>query len=141
MNKNKLKQFVNALDALSDDVKDMGVEMGSINEPLCGTPGCHAGLLSIVAKDLPELQDIYNYNNDYRIYEDEYYRWADTLAEFLGFVEMRYLTDWARDNPKLWGNKFGQDMFSFWRAFTNSQFKKLTHRDIINHWKQVLKNI
>jgi hypothetical protein len=54
---------------------------------------------------------------------------------------MRYLTDWARDNPKLWGNKFGQDMFSFWRAFTNSQFKKLTHRDIINHWKQVLKNI
>jgi hypothetical protein len=141
MNKNKLKQFVSALDELSDDVKDMGVEMGSINEPLCGTPGCHAGLISIVAKDLPELQDIYN--DDYRTYDDDYKYsiWADTLAEFLGFVDMRCLIDWARDNPKLWGNKFGQDMFSFWRAFTNSQFKILTHRDIINHWKQVLKDI
>jgi hypothetical protein len=27
MNKNKLKQFVNALDELSDDVKDWDVEM------------------------------------------------------------------------------------------------------------------
>jgi hypothetical protein len=28
-------------------------------KPTCGTPGCHAGLISIVAKDLPELQEIY----------------------------------------------------------------------------------
>jgi hypothetical protein len=46
MNKNKLKQFVNALDMLSDDVKDWDVEMESTKEPTCGTPGCHAGLIS-----------------------------------------------------------------------------------------------
>ncbi|CAC9641860.1 hypothetical protein [uncultured Gammaproteobacteria bacterium] len=26
-------------------------------------------------------------------------------------------------------------------AFANGLYKKLTHRDIINHWEQVLKNI
>jgi hypothetical protein len=45
MNKDRLKEFVNALDALSDDVKDMDVEMGNTNKPTCETPGCHAGLI------------------------------------------------------------------------------------------------
>jgi hypothetical protein len=31
--------------------------MGSGRKPMCNTPGCHAGLISIVAKDLPELQE------------------------------------------------------------------------------------
>ncbi len=143
MNKDKLKELVKAFDVLSDDIKDMDVNRGSINEPLCGTPCCHAGLISIVAKDLPELQDIYNYNDDYRTYEDnyEYDIWADTLAEFLGFVDMCCLRDWVRDNPKLWGNKFGQDMFYYPSAFVGDSGKKLTHIDIINHWKQVLANI
>ncbi|CAC9628046.1 hypothetical protein, partial [uncultured Gammaproteobacteria bacterium] len=57
MNKDKLKQFVNALDTLSDDVKDWDVVMMSANKPACGTPGCHAGLISIVAKYLPELEE------------------------------------------------------------------------------------
>ncbi|CAC9628601.1 hypothetical protein, partial [uncultured Gammaproteobacteria bacterium] len=46
MNKNKLKELVNALDELSDDVKDWDVVMMSANKPACGTPGCHAGLIS-----------------------------------------------------------------------------------------------
>ncbi len=57
MNKNKLKELVNALDSLSDEVKDWGVTMSSEEKPMCDTPGCHAGLISIVAKDLPELQE------------------------------------------------------------------------------------
>jgi hypothetical protein len=59
MNKNKLKQFVSALGELSDDVKDWGVIMMSTDKPACGTPGCHAGLISIVAQDFPELQEIH----------------------------------------------------------------------------------
>jgi hypothetical protein len=62
MNKDRLKEFVNALDALSDDVKDWGVAMISTNKPTCGTPGCHAGLISIVAKDLPEMKDTFAFN-------------------------------------------------------------------------------
>ena len=146
MNKNKLKQFVNALDALSDDVKDWEVNMGSGRKPMCDTPGCHAGLISIVAKDLPELQEIY----ENHIYFSEgcenerdyhYSLWADTLAEFLGFVDKRDLRAWAKDNPKLWGNKEGYNMFCSFFAFTYDLNKEITHIDIINHWKQVLKNI
>ncbi len=144
MNKNKLKQFVNALDELSDEVKNMDVDMFAIEEPLCGTPGCHAGLISIVAKYLPELQEIYE-NHIYFMSETEifykYFVWADTLADFLGFEKMRDLEDWAKENPKIWGNIFGGNMFKLTMAFNNSQFKKLTHIDIINHWKQVLKKV
>nr|CAC9628078.1 hypothetical protein [uncultured Gammaproteobacteria bacterium]CAC9654907.1 hypothetical protein [uncultured Gammaproteobacteria bacterium] len=49
--------------------------------------------------------------------------------------------DWAVDNPKLWGNNRGDDMFCSRLAFTNDEYKQLTHIDIINHWKQVLKKV
>ena len=144
MNKNKLKQFVSALDSLSDYVKNMDVDMFAIEEPLCGTPGCHAGLISIVAQDLPELQEIYK-NHIYFMSETEifykYFVWADTLADFLGFEKMRDLEDWAKENPKIWGNDYGMNMFELTRAFTDDLPKQLTHRDLTNHWKQVLKNI
>jgi hypothetical protein len=145
MNKDRLKEFVNALDALSDDVKDMDVEMGSTSKPSCGTPGCHAGLISIVAKDLPKLQDIYEclYFLQWNIRGSryEYSIWADALAEFLGFSEEKDLECWAKDNPKIWGNKYGYDMFSARLAFTDDKSKEITHRYIIEHWKQVLVNI
>ncbi len=148
MNKDKLKQFVNALDTLSDDVKDWGVTMLSSNKPACGTPGCHAGLISIVAEVLPELQDIYNplylLESKYRGKRDNqymFYIWSTTLAIFLGFKSAQDLEIWAQDNPKFWGNKYGRDMFCGWRAFTDYEDKQLTHRYIIEHWKQVLANI
>jgi hypothetical protein len=148
MNKNKLKELVNALDALSDDVKDMGVAMMSASKPVCGTPGCHAGLISIVAENLPELQDIYNplYSLECESIgeRENHYMfsvWSSALAIFLGFKYDNELEVWARKNPKLWGNKRGDDMFCSRLAFTNDEDKILTHRDIINHWKQVLKNI
>ncbi|CAC9658227.1 hypothetical protein [uncultured Gammaproteobacteria bacterium] len=148
MNKNKLKELVNALDSLSDEVKDWDVDMNSEEKPMCDTPGCHAGLISIVAKDLPELQEFQGiyyqelqdvYNDDCRVYE--YITWHYALAEFLGFEDEQDLKYWAQYNPELWGNKYGYDMFVCQRAFTDDKDKKLTHRDIINHWKQVLVNI
>ena len=146
MNKDRLKEFVNALDALSDDVKNMDVNRNYYEEPKCGTSGSHPGLIYIVAEELPGLKYIYKryYFLGY-VYEDDFpwYSWASTLAYFLGFKDRVGLMDWARDNPKLWGNKYGDYMFSCegWQAFTNSRYKKLIHRDIIEHWKQVLKNI
>jgi hypothetical protein len=150
MNKDKLKELVNALDALSDDIKDWDIDMNNDEEPTCNTPGCHAGLISIVAKDLPELKDIYE-----RIilskWKDSRYRyevWSNALTVFLGFKNSRDLRFWAENNPKLWGNKYGGDMFVFdiafiddTKAYIDDLAKQLTHRDIINHWKQVLTNI
>jgi hypothetical protein len=57
--------LVNSLEALPEDVKNNRVIMGSMYEPTCGTPGCFAGLISIVANDIPELKQLYLPNNSY----------------------------------------------------------------------------
>ncbi|CAC9650400.1 hypothetical protein [uncultured Gammaproteobacteria bacterium] len=148
MNKNKLKQFVNALDELSDDVKDWDVLMMSANKPSCDTCGCHAGLISIVAENLPELQEIYEplYSLECESVGKKknhyiFSVWSSALAIFLGFKYDNELEVWAGDNPRLWGNNHGYDMFCSRLAFTSDKNKWLTHRDLINHWKQVLVNI
>ncbi|CAC9656723.1 hypothetical protein [uncultured Gammaproteobacteria bacterium] len=143
MNKDKLKQFVDALDALSDDIKDWDVDMDSEERPTCGTPGCHAGLIYMAAEDLPELQDIYEriVLSKWNSCSYRYEVWSNALTVFLGFKNKGGLRLWANDNPKLWGNRFGEGMFVFRLAFTDDTDKQLTHRDIINHWKQVLKKV
>jgi hypothetical protein len=147
MNKDKLKEFVGALDALSDDIKDMKVDMGSTGKPSCDTCGCHAGLISIVAKDLPELQEAYKHlcslslQKEYCKNPYVYIFWARSLAVFLCFKDRLSFIYWAGDNPEIWGNEHGVAMFDLAKAFTNDKSKQLAHRDIINHWKQVLVNI
>ncbi len=158
MKTNKLEEFVNALDTLSDDVKDMGVYMKSISKPSDGTCGCHAGLISIVAKELSELQAIYEpiYSKECKSRGQErenhyiFYIWSRALAIFLGFKyeyeldmwdEKSPIETWAEENPKIWGNEYGGEMFSSQSAFNNDLDKALAHRDIIEHWKQVLVNI
>jgi hypothetical protein len=148
MNKDKLKEFVNALDELSDKVKDWEVNMGSTNKPSESICGCHAGLISIVAKKLPELQEIYKplYSLECESVGKKknhyiFSVWSSALAIFLGFKYDNELEVWAGDNPRLWGNNRGYDMFCSHLAFTDYEDKQLTHRDIIEYWKQVLKNI
>jgi hypothetical protein len=34
--------------------------MKSVDEPVCGTVGCFAGLVSIVANEIPELKELYS---------------------------------------------------------------------------------
>ena len=143
LNINKLKEFNEALANLSDDVKDWQVSMHSILPPTCNTPGCFAGLISIVAKDLPELKAYYKPFNDINSYSYGY--WSQALARFLGFDNRCDLTMWAKENPALWGCPRGGFMFSSEEAFVvdNSDWKNinLNHRDLINWWAQVEKNI
>ncbi len=153
MNKDKLKEFVNALDALNDDIKDMSVYIKSSKDTNCEAPWGHAGLISIVAKELPELQEIHNHKIHGHIYFLKYgfeeemdfkyglHIWEDALAVFLGFKNDIQLLFWAYDNPKIWGNSHGIYMFNYGKSFGDDEDKGLKHRDIINHWKQVLKNI
>jgi hypothetical protein len=152
MNKNKLKEFVTVADALSDEVKDVGFDKRCYDSTPPYKLVCHSSLISIVAEELPELKgfhtrrycsrcdfmDNYHNNNNSNY---AHHILANTLAEFLGFENPYALKRWAKDNPKLWGNKEGYDMFCAYFAFTYDLNKQITHRDIINHWKQVLKNI
>jgi uncharacterized protein YqhQ len=47
MNTEKFKIFVEALEALPEEIKNNEVDMRSNFEPVCGTAGCFAGLISI----------------------------------------------------------------------------------------------
>lgn len=150
MDENKLKKFVIKLNSLPDSVKNNEVNMLSTFKPTCDTPGCHAGLISIVATYLPELKECYHvvckhfadiYPNR-RAYDYNYSNWARALNLFLGFelteVELSNLPlcKWARDNEEIWGRKDGDYMFSSGRAFGQySDF--FNHRVIINQWSSV----
>ena len=141
MKLNKLKEFLSVADKLSDEVKNMGVNMKSVEEPNDTTCGCHAGLVSIIAKDLPELQDNYD---DYKFHHDGDYsfvKWGDSLGKFLGFKNVEYLEEWAKKTPDMWGNDKGERMLSCSSAFTGAGIKPLKHIDIINHWHKVAVNI
>jgi phosphoglucomutase len=58
MNTHNFKIFVEALEALPASIKGDEVNIGSFLKPdhMCGTVGCFAGLISIVADDIPELK-------------------------------------------------------------------------------------
>ena len=133
MNTNNFKTFVEALEALPDEVKHNVVHMGSIDKPTCKTAGCFAGLISIVADDMPELKNLYNVK-DYRYLWRE---WENALDKFLG-CSFRH---WARDNPNAWGNPEGRFAFSFPEAYgTREMGEALTHNGIIVHLRNAYEN-
>ncbi len=133
MNTTKLTEYTKALNALPEPIKNNSVDMVSTEAPTCNTPGCHAGLVSIVAQYLPELQECYNntpdfdgerYFQEYKINRPySYKRWGDALALYLGFPfdetehTREALMRWAKDNPYYWGNLHGKSMFNSHHAF------------------------
>jgi hypothetical protein len=58
MNTKKFKVFVEALESLPEHIRNNKVDMHSVEQPLCGTVGCFAGLISIVAEGLTILNII-----------------------------------------------------------------------------------
>lgn len=146
---NKLEEYVTELNALPDHIKNNYVDMTSTEAPSCNTPGCHSGLVSIVAQYLPGLQECYNNTLEFdgEIYYQEYKsnrpysysRWADALALYLGFPfdDTEHTGDalnrWARDNPYYWGNADGEEMFNSCDAF-DQETDFFRHSIIINHF-------
>jgi hypothetical protein len=130
MNTNNFKILVDALEALPDEIKNNQVDMNSTFEPACGTPGCFAGLISIVANDIPELKKHYTSS----IYS--YAEWAYALRDFLGVS----LEVWASENPKIWENENGISVYSWNKAWGKKQDETLTHNDIIIHLRKALDN-
>lgn len=103
---------------------------GDVNiNHLCGTFHCHAGWYAIATCDLSE--------------KFGHTKGAMRLAEDLGFDDHYYILEWARDNPEIWGNNFGYDMFLYEKAFTSSTRPEgaKTLLDIVNHWREVFDRI
>ena len=123
MNTKNFRIFVETLEALPEEIKNNEVDMRSNFEPACGTPGCFAGLICIVANDIPELKKhytspIYSFSN-----------WGIALHDFLGIS----LQTWAWENPTIWGNTSGISVYSFNKAWGKSEYETLIHNDIIIH--------
>jgi hypothetical protein len=131
MNTKKFKVFVEALESLPEHIRNNKVDMHSVEQPLCGTVGCFAGLISIVAEDIPELKELY------ALHTYSFSDWANALQDFLGIgLEM-----WAWENPKLWENTSGINVYSFNEAWGKSEDETLKHNDIIIHLRKALDNL
>jgi len=105
---------------------------GSVNgDYSCGTIHCHGGWYAIASK-LHENK-IVDYENG-----------ADQMAKDLGFVGYVDLLCWARENKKIWGNKFPQLMFSDEMAFYHKTKRPLGAENlqhIIDHWREVAEKL
>lgn len=140
---NKLMEYATALNALPEEIKNNRVDMMSTDDPHCGTSGCHAGLVSIVADYLPELKasycEIVQKAGFYDAQHYDYDMWAEALSVYLGFpFNGKYsnglaLVRWARENADIWDNHHGDEMFSSGRAFGQSS-AFFPHSVIINHF-------
>lgn len=103
------------------------MEESSVKKEACGTTMCHGGWFQWIT--LTPNQNLQSYS-----------RGADKMAIFLGFSSMYRLEEWAEENPKLWANEHGGDMFSEHTAFvpkTNHPRQYISLAKIGKHWLKV----
>ena len=65
---------------------------------------------------------------------------ADLMAINLGFKDSMDLKKWARENPEIWGNKYGEMMFSAIGEeafFGEDGMFEITLSVIADHWESV----
>ena len=137
----RLTQFVEAL----ENLPPTPVDMYSPDEPVCGTPGCHAGLISLVAEEIPQLKGYYNDLEALLQFDCEgydYSSWASALARFITEdgaerLTMISLATLAESYPDWWGNAKGELMFSCGEAF-GQETDRFQDYIITAHWAGVL---
>ena len=97
----------------------------------CGTVACHGGYAAIVLLKAKSGTD--------------YGQGRRALAEFLGFNSDESLIWWADNNPSIWGNYSGANMFCDIGAF--KPFKRTSVelpenlQTIVAHYLRVAKNL
>jgi hypothetical protein len=105
----------------------LAMHQGAVNTDgyKCGTIHCHAGWYAIAACDISKpLMFVHG---------------SHQLAQDLGFAHHLHLRLWARDNPEIWGNEHGTQMFIDKQAFeSESRLEGAQNlQDIIDHWSEV----
>ena len=91
----------------------------------CGTPMCHGGWYALAAIERGAVCD-------------DFWDGAVAMANDLGFKYAEALENWAHRNPTLWGNPYGDGMFSSDSAFTGDCTVDVTMlSEIIDHWREV----
>lgn len=137
-----------SIDRTNIDRTNIDKYVGGAKSHYCGTVHCHAGWYLLGKKWNLHSQFLTHYNifkkalGIQRPYS--YSDGAEEMAKDLGFNEREELEDWAENNPSIWGNEFGINMFFEECAFTGRIFNycetdtpTITLKDIIKHWKGV----
>lgn len=91
----------------------------------CGSPMCHGGWYA-AASNIQRNTDFTHY--DYG---------AKLMAHDLGFTDKEKLKEWADQNPKIWGNPYGIEMFCHRLAFVPMGAEITSLKQIYDHWKGV----
>lgn len=112
---------------------DMRRGLSSSYVPECQTVLCVGGWWALANRLKDGMIGVYDYMAG-----------AEDLSQFLGFDDRRDLAQWARENPGIWGNSEGSNMFSTREAYTNK--KNPAENDIKSmkqvdeHWELVYEN-
>ena len=96
----------------------------------CGTVHCVGGWYAVANLDRRAIKDKFN---EGRIV---FNHGTNLMAQDLGFRNGDILTNWAYENPKIWGNENGHLMFDIVNAYDNAGFD-----GVIAQWELVKQNL
>lgn len=95
---------------------------------------CHGGFYALARKHHhPEFDWREGYFIDRFGYRVQFTDGANWLAKDLGMRSSERLRVWAHENPKIWGNAYGLNMFSSQLAF-GERVTLFKLRTVIDHW-------
>lgn len=146
-----------------DGQLDMGCVSVNTLGHVCGTTHCHGGWYAVVACDLTMglcyTDGSEQMNTDLGFTEPvlgmiHYYRQAGFPMTF-GLTQIEknkvfelykkgdHVINWAKSNPHLWGNRYGEGMFSSEVAFASEEKPNgaATLQDIVDHWEGVYERV
>jgi hypothetical protein len=141
MNTNNFKIFIEALEALPQDIKDRQVAINDFehfyNKPTAKIrTNDFGGLIYITSKDIKGLPQLYKKTRkELDACTGGYCStiWIWTLGEFLDTS----FPGWAHENKIIWGNNFGAYVGQYNRAFGKKEDETLTNNDIIIYLRGV----
>lgn len=117
----KVLDIATALDIVSRFNNEVDMENPCSYE--CGSPCCVAGWFEFTC-------------NKSRSNDLGYHCGVSTIEKHL---ELLYVDEWANQNPEIWGNERGIDIFLGPEAYNYKG--KLTLRKIAHHWYQVAERL
>ena len=121
---------------------ELGVAYSLSKDSECGTPACHGGWLAFAASKgcFPSFR----WEEDFALI---YTRGSQVLHWLCGWrhwgteFDQNPLPKWAKENPRLWGNEWGEKMFGLSNAPFNDDKIHLTIKDIIAHYRGVVERL
>lgn len=126
-----IQKVIDKLDSILPTALQGGLDMSQTDVDFrhpCNSPHCVGGWYAIA--------------NQKKLYTGAscigYSEGADLLAKDLGFSDDELLENWLKDNPQLWGNDRGDDLFVTSKAY-NGEPTDLA--GIIDHFKEFKRRV